>query len=133
MKTKLTLYTLSGCKKCLHLKELLDVEQIAYDEVLCDNNNNSIKCDNLEIEVDCNFYPMAILTKKIEKDKGGYFVYAEERLVIHYCTRYDELLIKIKINNDYLAMRVHTNADMVELIKKNRQYEIQTTSAKKAE
>jgi len=119
MKTKLTLYTLSGCKKCQHLKELLLHEQLSYDEILCDNDSNSVKCDNIEIDVDCNFYPMAVLSKKIEKDKGGYFVYAEEKLVIHYCTKYDDLLIKRKINNECLAMCVHTNADMVELIKKN--------------
>lgn len=119
-KTKLTLYTLSTCKKCQSLKEVLTNESIHFDEVLCDEDRNGVKCDNIEFEVDCNFYPMAVITKKIEKDKGGYFVYVDELLVIHFCTKYDDLMVRRRIKSEYYAICVHNTADMLDLIKKNK-------------
>jgi hypothetical protein len=116
---KLTLFTLSTCKKCQILKDALIEQNTKFDEVTCDSSANSLRCDNIEIEIDCNFYPMALITKKIEKDRGGYYVYVDERLIIHFCTKYDDLLIKRKLGNDYYAMCVHSTADMIQLINKH--------------
>lgn len=120
MKTKLTLYTLDGCKKCQALKDTLTIESIVFDEISCDQDRNGIRCDNMEIDLDCNFYPIAVITKKVEKDRGGYHVYTEENTAIHFCTKYDELMIKRKIKNDYFAMCVHNTTEMIDLIKKNK-------------
>jgi len=120
MKTKLTLYTLSTCKKCHSVKEALVHEGIYFDEVVCDDYKNGLKCDNLEIEVDCNFYPMAVITKKVERDRGGYFVYGEEKVIIHFCTKYDDAMIKRKINTDYFAVCALNTTDMLQLIIKNK-------------
>lgn len=119
IKSKLAIHTLSGCKKCENLKEILNLEGISYEEVVCDSRANSVKCDQIELDIDCSFYPIAIITKKVEKDRGGYYVYADEKLIIHFCTKYDDFMIKRKINNESYAMCVLSSADMVELIKKN--------------
>lgn len=92
---------------------------LKYAEVLCDEDRNSIQCDNIEIELDCRFYPMAMITKKVEKDKGGYFVYADDNLVIHYCTKYDDVMLKRKIKSEYHAICVHSATDMIDQILKN--------------
>jgi len=117
---KLTIHTLNGCLKCQGLKEILAIEGVYYDEVVCDSSANSVKCDEMELEIDCNFYPMAIITKKVEKDRGGYYVYADERLIIHFCTKYDDFMIKRKIKSETYAICVLNTYDMVDLIKKNK-------------
>jgi glutaredoxin len=117
---KLILYTLSTCKKCHSVKEALIHEGIYFDEILCDDDKNSTKCDNLEIEVDCSFYPMAVITKKVERDRGGYYVYAEEKTIIHFCTKYDDVMIKRKINTDNFAVCALNTTDMLQLIIKNK-------------
>jgi len=119
-KNKLTIHTLNGCPKCQSLKEALVIEGIVYDEITCDLPANSVKCDEIELEIDCNFYPIAVITKKVEKDRGGYYVYADERLVIHFCTKYDDFMVKRKIKNESYAICVLNTADMIDLIKKNK-------------
>jgi hypothetical protein len=117
---KLTLYTLSTCNKCHSVKEALVHEGVYFDEIICHENKNGLRCDNLEIEIDCNFYPIAVFTKKVERDKGGYFVYSEEKTVIHFCTKYDDSMIKRKINTDYFAICALSTSDMLQLIMKNK-------------
>jgi len=117
---KLILYTLSTCKKCHSVKDALIHEGIQFNEVLCDDDKNGLKCDNLEIEVDCGFYPMAVITKKVEKDRGGFFVYVEEKTFIHFCTKYDDLMVKRKIGSDSFAICGLNTTDMLQLIMKNK-------------
>ena len=117
--SKITLYTLSTCNTCRMVKEALIHEGVAFDEILCDEDKNSYKCDNFEIEIDCNFYPMAIISKKVERDRGGYFVYVDEKTVIHFCKSYDDIMIKRKINSDYSAICAMNVINFVELIFKN--------------
>jgi hypothetical protein len=63
---------------------------------------------------------MAVITKKVERDRGGYFVYGEEKVIIHFCTKYDDAMIKRKINTDYFAVCALNTTDMLQLIIKNK-------------
>jgi glutaredoxin len=59
MKYKIVLATLTGCKSCQALKDLLSANQIKFVEVPCDKDPGM--CDQLEKITGKSHYPMAII------------------------------------------------------------------------
>lgn len=119
MKNRITLYALSTCRNCAALKKVLDDIGIPYKEIVCDDPSNSYVCDDIENLIDCQLYPIVKITKKVEKEAGGYFVYKDENLVIHYCNDHADLLLKKKLTADSNAICVTSYMDMIDLIHKH--------------
>lgn len=119
MNNKLIVYVLDGCKRCQALKTSLSEQNIKYQEVSCDSDRNSITCDNLESELDCRYYPIIEIKKRVEKDKGGYFVFVDETLAIHSCTKYDDLAVRRKIKDGYFAICTRSPSEMIQELIKN--------------
>jgi len=120
MKNKITLYTLAGCKNCENVRTALSNEGIAFSEVVCSDRSNDAPCDNIERIVDCQLYPIVKITNKVEKDSGGFFVYKDSHLIIHYCRTYDDTNTKKKLGDDYSSICVHSSLEMINTIIKNK-------------
>lgn len=95
-------------------------EGIPFNEVVCSDHKNDAPCDNIERLVDCQLYPIAKISKKIEKDAGGFFVYKDSHLIIHYCRTYDDTNTKKNLGDDYSSMCVYNATEMIQLIFKNK-------------
>jgi len=82
---KIVLATLTGCKSCQGLKELLNANQIKFVEVPCDKDPGM--CDQLEKITGKSHYPMAVikdLTKNLDYiyfTSFGYNELGKERIV----------------------------------------------------
>lgn len=119
MNSKITAYTLSGCKNCENLKAVLAQENIRYQEVVCSDRSNDATCDNIESIVNCQMYPIVKITKKVERDAGGYHVYKDSHTIVHYCRTYDDANTKKKLGDDYSSICVYSTTELVETILKN--------------
>ena len=102
MMKKLKIATLSGCSRCEEFKEILNIENIQFAEIICSNNENSSLCDDFEDIVKCELYPMCIV------NSNTFLVFTSE---------YSKLG-KVHVNKQKNIIYCHSTDNMMQLIKK---------------
>jgi glutaredoxin len=105
--SKVTLYTLAGCKNCEQLKAILEDIYLEYKEVICTNSSNDSECERVESAIGCDTYPVAV----VEKDT---------KLYINYCGSGNDLMVKKRLSSGAETVTVMNTLQMVELILKNK-------------
>lgn len=100
MKTKIAI--LDGCEKCTKYKKMLHNNNIAFDELDCNDDDNCEACDKLENISSCDMYPMTIVDDTnifcLSSDfkKLGKLHIVNNKFNVVYCHSIDVMLSIVK-------------------------------------
>jgi glutaredoxin-related protein len=112
MKSKLYLYGIQTCKKCLSLIEELDKLGVKYEKIWCENS--PAKCDHVEKITDCYMYPMLDIVSKKEVPSNGFNIYVDDHTLFYFDSEYTEGSKKKKLDKFTTGIPVLTLTEMIE-------------------
>ena len=101
MINNLKIFTLSNCTSCQNFKKQLIGANIIFTEVICSDNINNNKCNELEHITSCEVYPMANLNNALLCITDEY-----------------NLVGQIKTHNSIKIIYCHSIFNMFDIIKK---------------